>query len=439
MEPVVVIGGGASGMVAAGRAAEMGADVVLLEKTNRPGNKMRLTGNRRGNLSNAMEMEDFISTFGDNGRFLRHAFHRFFRDDLLGLLWRYGLETKTEADGRIFPVSDRAEDVASALEQYMEEEGVHQRTNSRVTGILMSRRRVIGVEVGEETVPAAAVVLATGGASYPETGSSGDGYRLAEAVGHNIAELRPALVPLVVQEAGVAKSMMGASLKRARLTFCKCLASEIDPRVTARSDQEPAAINKGAIGSYTGELLFTHFGLSGPVVLRASLAVVEALERGPASVTIDLFPDLSDEQMRQRLQQEFDRYGKRGVRHLMSGLLPTKMVDPLIKISGLRPDKVGHQITAGERDQMAVLLKRLRFNIKGALPISSAMVTAGGVSLKEIDPQTMASRLAKGLYFCGEVMDLAADTGGYNLQAAFSTGYVAGEEAARGLGHGGKQ
>jgi predicted Rossmann fold flavoprotein len=432
----VVIGGGASGMVAAGRAAEMGANVVLLEKTNRPGNKLRLTGNRRGNLSNAMEMQDFISNFGDNGSFLYPAFQRFFRDDLLALLWRYGIETKTEADGRIFPVSDSAEDLAGALEQYVSDGGVDLRTNTQVTGILVSRRRVIGLKVGEKSVPAAAVVLATGGASYPETGSSGDGYRLAETAGHTIVKLRPALVPLMVQEAGLAKRLMGTTLRRARLTFRRCQATKTDPRVTAVSDQEPATVNKAAMGSYTGELLFTHFGLSGPIVLRASLAVVEALERGPVSVTVDLFPDLSDEQMRQRLQQEFDRYGKRGARHLMGGLVPAKMIDPLLDLSGLRPDRVGHQITADERDQMAKLLKRLQFNIKGALPVASAMVTAGGVSLKEIEPKTMASRLVKGLYFCGEVMDLAADTGGFNLQAAFSTGYVAGEEAAHSLGYG---
>ncbi len=428
---VVVVGGGASGMMAAGRAAEAGADVLLLEKTNRPGNKLRLTGNYRCNLTNAAELDDFIPMYGPNGRFLYHAFHRFFRDDLLALLWRFGVETKTEEDGRIFPVSDDAEGVLRAFEQYMAEGGVRVRTNARVTGISVSRRRVAGVKIGEETCRAQTVVLASGGASYPETGSSGDGYRLAEALGHKLVGLRPALVPLVVQEAEIAKSMMGVSLRRVRITFWQGQALT-GPRSRVTPGRETGENpNKAVLGNHIGELTFTHFGLSGPAVLRASLAVVEAMETGPVSVSVDLFPDVNDQQLRQRLQGEFDRFGKRGARHLLGGLVPHKMVDQIIKIAGLPPDKQGHQITAEERERLVTLLKNLRFNIKTSLPLSSAMVTAGGVALEEIDPRTMASRLVRGLYFSGEVMDLDATTGGYNLQAAFSTGYVAGEEAAR--------
>ena len=292
-----------------------------------------------------------------------------------------------------------------------------------------------GVEIDKELLPAAAVVLATGGASYPETGSSGDGYRLAAEVGHSIVKLRPALVPLIVREIDLAKSMQGIALKNVRLTAYQCEADQIDPFLTLTADygrgiggRKPP---KPVIESRTGEMMITHFGIGGPITLLMSLAIVDALERGPVSVSIDLFPALDHGQLQQRLQGEFDRYGNRSLRHLLDGLLPHKLVDPFLEMTGLPPDRLGHQITAVERERLTRLLKSLRFNIKAPLPIASATVTAGGVSLDEIDPKTMASRLVKGLYFCGEVMDLDADTGGYNLQAAFSTGWVAGEAAGR--------
>jgi predicted flavoprotein YhiN len=432
---VIVVGAGAGGMLAAGRAAETGASVLLLEKTNRPGNKLLLTGNRRCNLTNAKELDDFIAMYGPNGRFLYSSFGRFFRDDLMTLLERYGVETKTESDGRVFPASNRAEDVASALQRYMNDCGVCLRTGAKVASIQVAKQRVSGVEIDKETVPATAVVLATGGASYPETGSSGDGYRLAAEVGHSIVQLRPALVPLMLREIDLAKSMQGVTLRNVRLTAHQCEADLIDPFLTLAADygrgiggRKPP---RPAIESRTGEMMMTHFGISGPIALLMSLAVVDALEHGPVSVSIDLFPKLDHGQLQQRLQGDFDRYGNRSLRHLLDGLLPHKLVDPLLQITGIPPDRLGHQITAGERERLAGLLKSLRFNIKGPLPISAATVTAGGVSLDEIDPKTMESRVVKGLYFCGEVMDLDADSGGYNLQAAFSTGYVAGEEAAR--------
>jgi len=422
-------------MLAAARAAEIGASVVLLEKTNRPGNKLLLTGNKRCNLTNAKELDDFIAMYGSNGRFLYSSFGRFFRDDLMALLGRYGVETKTEPDGRVFPASNRAEDVVNALQRYMDDCGVRLRTNAKVTSIHVAAQRMIGVQIDKELVPAAAVVLATGGASYPETGSSGDGYRLASEVGHTMVGLRPALVPLIVREIDFAKSMQGVTLRNVRLTACRCEADLIDPFPTLATDygrgiggRKPP---RPVIESRTGEMMITHFGISGPMVLLMSLAVVDALERGPVSVSIDLFPGLDHGQLQQRLQGDFDRYGNRSLRHLLDGLLPHKAVDPLLQITGIRPDRLGHQITAGERERLAGLFKSLRFNIKGPLPISAGTVTAGGVSLDEIDPKTMASHLVQGLYFSGEVMDLDADTGGYNLQAAFSTGYVAGEEAAR--------
>ncbi|MDM7999379.1 MAG: NAD(P)/FAD-dependent oxidoreductase [Dehalococcoidia bacterium] len=434
---IVVVGAGAGGMMAAGRAAEIGADVLLLERTNRPGNKLRLTGNGRCNLTNTKDLDDFVDMYGPNGRFLYSAFQRFFRDDLLSLLGRYGVETKTQPDGRVFPASNRAEDVVLALQRYLEEGGVRLRNNARVSAICVNRQKVTGVEIGQETVPGAAVVLATGGASYPETGSSGDGYRLAAELGHTIVKLRPALVPLVVMEIDLAKSMQGIALKNVRLTAYQCEADRIDPSLKLAGDYGRGIAGrrppKPVIESRTGEMMITHFGISGPITLLMSLAIVDALERGPVSVAIDLFPQLDQSQLGQRLQGEFDRYGKRSLRHLLDALLPHKLVDPLLEMAGLPPDRLGHQITALERERLTHLLKSLRFNVKAPLPIASATVTAGGVSLDEIDPKTMASRLVKGLYFCGEVLDLDADTGGYNLQAAFSTGWVAGEAAGQGV------
>jgi predicted flavoprotein YhiN len=431
---IIVIGAGASGMMAAGRAAELGASVLLLEKTKRPGNKILISGKTRCNLTNAKELEDFIAMYGPNGRFLYSAFHRYFRHDLQAFLSRYGVETKTERGGRIFPASDDARDVIKALEQHMADHGVQLRTSTSVTGIQVDNGRVTGVQTEEGTFSAVAVILATGGASFPETGSTGDGYRLAAALGHTITKLRPALVPLCVFEVQRAKSMQGVSLRHVRLTAYQCPADEINPSLTPTSDWGRGISDKQPpwpiIESRRGEMMLTHFGIGGPITLLMSLAIVDALEKGPVSVSIDLKPALDEKQLRQRLQRDFDRYSKRSYRNILKGLLPQKMVDPFVEMTGIPPDKRGHQIDAGERERLLGLLKSLRFNIKGPLSMDSAMVTAGGVSLKEIDPRTMASRLIEGLYFCGEVMDLDGDTGGYNLQAAFSTGYVAGEQAA---------
>jgi hypothetical protein len=432
---VIVIGAGASGMMAAGRAAELGAKVRLLEKMKRPGKKLLISGQTRCNLTNARGLDDFISMYGPNGRFLRNAFHRYFRNDLLAFMKYYGVETKTEPDGRIFPASDDARDVVKALQRYLADYGVQMLTGVRASGIQVEKKRVIGIQTEQGQYDAAAVVLATGGASYPGTGSTGDGYRMAEAVGHTVTRLRPALVPLVVQEVQLARSMQGVGLRNVRLTAYHCQADKIDPTLTPVDD-----IGRGTgrerpkwpiIESRRGEIMITHFGIGGPITLQMSLAIVDALEKGPVSVSIDLQPDLSEKQLRQLLQHDFELYGKRSFKRIISNLLPRKMVGPFVAMMGIPPDKLVNQISIGERKRLVSLLKSLRFNIKGPLPLAAAMVTAGGVSLKEIDPRTMASRLVAGLYFCGEVLDLDADTGGYNLQAAFSTGYVAGEQAAK--------
>ena len=434
-KPIIVIGAGAGGLLAAGRAAELGARVILLEKTDSPGKKILISGKTRCNLTNQVDLDDFILMYGSNGRFLHRAFNKFFREDLLALLRIYSVETKTERGGRIFPVSDDAQDVVTAFKKYLADHNVQMKTNARVTGILVDKGQVTGIRTEKDEYPAAAVVLATGGASFPGTGSTGDGYRLAAALGHTITKLRPALVPLVVEEQELAKSMQGGSLRNVRLTAFQCTADKIEPELEPTSDSGRGIAGKRprlpVIESRLGEMMMTHFGIGGPITLHMSLAIVDALERGPVSVAIDLKPGMDIIQLRQRLQRDFDTFGKRSYRHLLKELLPNKLIEPFIQMSGIPPETPGHQISAERRERLLNLLKSLRFNIKGPLPLTTAMVTAGGVSLKEIDPHTMASRLVAGLYFCGEIMDIDADTGGYNLQAAFSTGYLAGEQAAQ--------
>ncbi|MEW6142564.1 MAG: NAD(P)/FAD-dependent oxidoreductase [Chloroflexota bacterium] len=430
---VVVIGAGASGMMAAGRAAECGARVLLLEKMEHPGKKLLISGKTRCNLTNSQELDDFIGMYGPNGRFLYGAFHRFFHDDLLALMRRYGVTTAVERGGRVFPVSGDAGDIVQALQKYLADGRVEVRTGIRVTGIRTYRGCVSGVRTEQGNFPAKAVILATGGASYAATGSTGDGYRIAKALGHSIVPLRPALVPLAVEEAGRAASMQGVSLRNVRLTAYRCQAEEIDNFLTPTTDVGrgigPKNPPKGVIESRLGEMMMTHFGIGGPITLQMSLAIVDALKEGPASVAIDLKPGLTEKQLHLRLQRDFTGHGKRSFRRLLEGLLPNKMIEPFIDMSGIPGDKPGHQVSATERERLVKLLKSLRFNIKSPLPMSVAMVTAGGVSLKEVDPRTMESRLVKGLYLCGEVLDIDGDTGGYNLQAAFSTGWVAGENA----------
>ena len=435
---IIVIGAGAGGLLAAGRAAESGAKVLLLEKNASPGNKILISGKTRCNITNSRELQEFIPMFGVNGRFLYNAFGRFFREDILSLLKRCGVETKTERGGRIFPQSDNAEDVVKALIKYISDNDVVLQTGVKVTGIIAEGGQIKGVRTDTKTYPAKAVIIAAGGASYPATGSAGDGCRLAAALNHTIVPLHPALVPLVVEEVELAKSMQGVTLKNVRLTAYGCTSDKIDLNTAPLKDCGRGIPGKSpkppVIESRMGDMMMTHFGIGGPVTLLMSLAVSQALENGPVSVSIDLKPALSFRELGERLQRDFDTYSKRSYRNILKELLPQKLIEPFIQMSRIHPDKCGNQINAAERDGLLLLLKSLRFNIKSTLPLSTAMVTAGGVSLKEIDPRTMGSKLVQGLYFCGEVMDIDAETGGYNLQAAFSTGYVAGESAAAFVG-----
>lgn len=423
-------------MMAAGRAAELGARVLLLEKTDGPGKKILVSGKTRCNLTNTRPLDEFIAMFGSNGRFLHGPFSRFFREELSALLGRYGVPTKEERGGRVFPASGDAHDVVRALLRYGEEGGVRLITGARVAAIEGQDGRVLGVREGGTLHRADAVVLAAGGASWPGTGSTGDGYRMAAALGHTIVPLRPALVPLAVNEVDLVKSMQGISLRNVRLTALSLPVEAVERRLLP--DRDVGGRGEGGkrprppvIESRLGEMLITHFGIGGPITLLMSLAVAEARERGPVSVAIDLKPGLTEEQLRQRLLRDLAEHGKRPYRALLRELLPQKMIAPIAALTAIPEDKLLHQVTAEERERLLDCLKCLCFGIERPLPLSRAVVTAGGVSLGEIDPRDLSSRLVAGLYFCGEVMDLDADTGGYNLQAAFTTGYLAGEAAAR--------
>ncbi len=430
---VIVVGGGAAGLMAAGRAGELGAGVLLLEKTESCGKKIIVSGKTRCNLTNIAELSHFISMYGNNGRFLFSAFNHFFRTELLDFMLRYGLATKVERGGRIFPVSDNSHDVVMVLKKYLFDNKVQLKTNTHVTDIETKNKHVFGVKTKGGRFNSRAVILATGGATWPSTGSTGDGYKISSNIGHTIVKLRPALVPLIVKEQQLAQSMQGVSLRNVRVTAFQGETASIDARLTPNivyGRGEKKAPKPPVIESRFGEMIFTHFGLGGPIILLMSLAVVEAMEKGPVSVLIDLKPALTREQLHRRLQQDMDHFSKRKITGMMKGYLPSKMIEPFVALTGIGKDKMAHQITAAERGKIVEGFKALRFNIKSPLPLEKAIVTAGGVSLKEIDPRTMASTLLEGLYFCGEVMDIDADTGGYNLQAAFSTGYLAGEKAA---------
>ncbi|MBN1260031.1 MAG: NAD(P)/FAD-dependent oxidoreductase [Anaerolineae bacterium] len=416
--------------MAAGRAAETGSAhgvrVLVLEKMPEAGKKILVSGQGRCNVTNAAPLETFLMYFGRNGRFLRNAFHRFFRDELLALLERYGVATQVERGGRIFPASGQAADVRDALLRYASEHGASIRYQARIQGIETDAgagrpRRVVGLRLADGGfVPTQAVILATGGASWPATGSTGDGYLMAQALGHTIVPLRPALAPLTVEERARAKALQGVSLRNVHCTLWAA-----KPGKEARPLQVPYPLPE------TGELLFTHFGVSGPLILSSALAAVDALRSGKTvTLSIDLKPGMTAEQVRARLQREFEQYPHRQLPTLLRGWVPGSLADVLAEMSFITGDRKVHTIRAEERETLATLLKDFRWHITGSLPLAASMVTAGGVSLKEVDPITFESRIVGGLYLAGEILDLAADTGGFNLQAAFSSGYLAGQAAS---------
>ena len=406
MKRVVVIGGGAAGLMAAVIAGREGAKITLLEKMNYVGKKMGITGKGRCNITNACDMSDFIKNTPGNGKFLYGAYERFTNEDLLQLLHDAGLETKVERGGRVFPASDSALDVRNTFMKLMKHYGVDVHLEEPVKKLLVDDGVVTGVVTDKETYHADAVVIATGGKSYPATGSTGDGYILAAQVGHKITDIRPSLVPIVTEESWV-KDLMGLSLRNVELSV--------------------VAKNKVQAKMF-GEMMFTHFGITGPIVLSLSHTVGKLMRKkniGTIGLDINLKPALSPETLDKRLQKDFDLYSKKQLINGMKDLLPSRLIPLIIELAGIDPQKPINQISKEERQQIGYMLQHMPLTVKGLRPVEEAIVTAGGISLKEFNPKTMESKVLKGLYGAGEVLDIDAFTGGYNLQAAFSTGYVA--------------
>ncbi len=421
---LIVVGAGPAGMMAAGQAAQSGIRTLLLEKMDRPGRKLKITGKGRCNLTNIVPMDEFVSHFNNQGRFLYSAFSRFFSQDLVAFFDDLEVPTTVERGGRVFPMSSDAQDVVEALAGWAEAQGVTRLSGMRVTELLVSdgaiqgvqasarddlKRRNQGSPANQVRFSSRSVLLATGGASYPGTGSTGDGYRLAEDAGHTIVPIRPALVP--IDTAGnLAQRMQGLTLKNVQV--------------------EMIADGQAAISAF-GEMLFTHFGLSGPIILTLSREIVDALRAGRnVEISIDLKPALDDEKLDARLLRDIDQAGTRQFRNLLKSLLPRKMIPVCVDEVGIPAHKRANQITSEERARLRQWLKDFRLTVTGHRPIAQAIVTAGGVSTDEVDPRTMQSRVVDGLYLAGEILDIDADTGGYNLQAAFSTGWLAGRSAA---------
>ena len=406
MKQIVVIGGGAAGLMAAVIAGREGARVILLEKMNMVGKKMGITGKGRCNITNSADISDFIKNTPGNGKFLYGAYERFSNIDLLALLHEWGLKTKVERGGRVFPESDSALEVRNLFMKMLKKYNVTVHLNEAVTKIVTKDNVVTGVVTTKESYACEAVIIATGGASYPLTGSTGDGYRLAEGVGHSITDIRPSLVPIVTEESWV-KDIMGLSLRNVEVSIV------FKEKVQAKM---------------FGEMMFTHFGVTGPTILSLSHTVGKLLRKkktAPIAVSINLKPALTAEVLDKRLQKDFDLYSKKQLANGMKDLLPSNLIPIIISLAKLDPAKPINQITKEERQQLCHVLQHMTLTVKGLRPVEEAIVTAGGISLKEFNPKTMESKLVKGLYGAGEVLDIDAFTGGYNLQAAFSTGYVA--------------
>lgn len=400
---VVVIGGGPAGLMCAATAAKRGNKVIVIDKNNLLARKLRITGKGRCNVTNSADISDFIGMVCSNPNFMYSAFYTFTNEDVMAFFEGMGVPLKTERGGRVFPKSDSAKDVAEALIRYARNNGVVTRQDE-VTKVIFSDGMVCGVVTGHgEKIECNKVVIATGGVSYPLTGSTGDGYKFAEAGGHNIVPPKASLVPLIVCEEYV-KELQGLSLKN------------VSVKITN---------GKKWVFEDFGEMLFTHFGLSGPVILSASSNLTE-YDKNNYKIFIDLKPALDEEQLDKRLQRDFEKYINKNFSNSLDDLLPKKLIPVVINLSGIDPYTKVHQINKEQRRRIVRLIKGLEFSIVGTRPVDEAIITRGGVSVKDINPSTMESKITPGLFFAGEVIDVDAYTGGYNLQIAFSTGYLAG-------------
>ena len=407
---VAVIGGGAAGMMAAIKAAENGAEVTLIERNDRPGKKLRITGKGRCNVTNACDTKEFLNHVPTNPRFLYSALSCFSTEDTVAFFEEAGVPLKVERGRRVFPVSDRAEDIVNALVKRVKAAGVKIVTG-RVDALEARDGAICGCRIGQRLMEADAVIIATGGRSYPGTGSDGDGYRLAGELGHNVTPLIPSLVPLT-SKSKICPSLQGLSLRNVAL--------KVTDTTTGKTAYEDF-----------GEMMFTHFGMTGPMILSASAHLSE-LSAGRYEAHIDLKPALDEKTLDARILSDFAKYANKDFINALSDLLPAKLIPVVVGLTGIDERKKVNSVTKEERGVLVRTVKDLRIRIDGFRPIAEAIVTKGGIDVKQIDPKTMESKLVTGLYFAGEVIDVDAYTGGYNLQIAFATGALSGQSAAWG-------
>ena len=411
---VIVIGGGPAGMMSAISSAENGNDVTIIEKMQSLGRKLLITGKGRCNITSSLDMDEFIKNIPGNGMFLYSAFSNFTNLDIIEFLKGEGLEVKEERGNRIFPVTDKSLDVLKCFEKKLKSLNVNIILNTKVKEILVEDNIVKGVKTEKEIINADKVILATGGKSYPLTGSTGDGYVMAQKLGHTVTKINPSLVPLETFDKETCKNLQGLSLKNVQIEL-------IDKNK-----------NKVIYEDF-GEMLFTHFGVSGPTILSSSAHLVrykniqQLFNENKISLKIDFKPALSEEKLNDRILRDFNEEKNKIFRNSLDKLLPQKLIPTIIKISGIDPNKKVNEITKIERKNLVKLLKNFEITIKGFRSIDEAIITSGGIKIKEINPKTMESKIIKGLYFAGEIIDVDAYTGGFNLQIAYSTGYTAGK------------
>lgn len=408
-DQVVVVGGGAAGMIAAVAAAERGRRVIIVEKNEKLGKKLYITGKGRCNVTNACGRDEFFEHIVSNPKFLYSAFHELDNDALMALLEDNGCSLKTERGERVFPDSDHASDVTAAFQRLLKKKRVEVRLNCAACKIESEEGRVTGVRLTDDSViPTGSVIVATGGLSYPTTGSTGDGHRMAEELGHQVKACEPALVPFTIAE-DWCKKLQGLSLKNVSLTM---------------------SCGKKKLYQGFGEMLFTHYGVSGPLVLSASSFLGKKKGEQAVLLTVDLKPALSEEQLDKRILRDFEENVNRQFKNALNGLYPSKLISVMIERSGIDPEKKVHEITKQERRRLVEITKAFTLSVLGKRGYDEAVITQGGVSVREVNPSTMESKLVQGLYFAGEVLDLDGLTGGFNLQIAWSTGYLAGISCA---------
>ena len=412
---VIVIGGGPAGMMSAITASENGNDVTLVEKMNSLGRKLLITGKGRCNITSSLNIEEFIKNTPGNGRFLYSCYQQYTNKDIIKFLKEQGLEVKEERGNRIFPVTDKSQDVLKCFTKKLKENKVKILYNMQVQKILVDeqKEKAIGILVNNEKMYADKIILATGGKSYPLTGSTGDGYKMVEELGHNVTKIKPSLVPLEIYQKSLCQDLQGLSLRN------------IEIKILDKSKNK-------AIYEDFGEMLFTHFGVSGPTILSSSAHLVryknieDKLKNKEIILKIDFKPALSTKKLDDRILRDFTEFKNKQFKNSLEKLLPHKLINPIIKLSKIDPDKKVNEITKEERTRLVELLKNFTIEIKGFRPIDEAIVTSGGIKISEINPKTMESKLIKNLYFAGEIIDVDSYTGGFNLQIAYSTGFVAG-------------